>query len=134
MAAVQASKRCGAPGRQAGLNYTARLAIASSPSPIPALLEHSPPRRRLLFTCPSTHADRPVQNQDYGASTAEVPRDSVYVIGMNAGGTLVATGSTQVRDREKGTLAGLLCMLGGTDEGLNAAGVPDAWPCFQALR
>lgn len=34
-------------------------------------------------------------NQEYGASAAEVSRDSVYAIDMNAAGTLLATGSTQ---------------------------------------
>ncbi|KAL4423890.1 hypothetical protein ABPG75_001191 [Micractinium tetrahymenae] len=50
-----------------------------------------------------------VQNQEYGASAADVPRDSVYAIGMNGAGTLVATGSTQcianVVDVRSGRLA-----------------------------
>ncbi|PSC73533.1 WD repeat-containing 48 [Micractinium conductrix] len=33
-------------------------------------------------------------SQPYGASAAEVPRESVYAISMNAGGSLLATGST----------------------------------------
>ena len=38
-----------------------------------------------------------LQSQPYGASAAEVPRESVYAISMNAGGSLLATGSTLVR-------------------------------------
>lgn len=36
------------------------------------------------------------QDQSFTASAAEVPRDSIYAIGMSGAGTLVATGTTQV--------------------------------------
>ncbi len=57
-----------------------------APPPPPALDRHL---RQAPLPCQ-------LQNQEYGASAAEVPRDSVYAIGMSGAGTLVATGSTQV--------------------------------------
>jgi hypothetical protein len=47
----------------------------------------------------AAHLPTCMQDQSYGASPAEVPRDSVYALGMNADGTLLASGSTEVRPR-----------------------------------
>ena len=74
----------------------------STPACLPACLSasHASPSRpsihpsaRMLPACPPAH----LQDQSYGASPAEVPRDSVYALGMNADGTLLASGSTEVR-------------------------------------
>jgi len=58
-----------------------------------------------------------LQNQSYGATAAEVPHDSVYAIGMNAAGTMVATGSTEVLRCQAGPLPACLpaaCLNGST--------------------
>jgi hypothetical protein len=92
----------------------------STPACLPACLSasHASPSRpsihpsaRMLPACPPAH----LQDQSYGASPAEVPRDSVYALGMNADGTLLASGSTEVRPLrlpcQLYPLRLLLCML-----------------------